>query len=176
MVTKAKARKNALNIQKEYASQNYSDDLIIEKISNHHKYREARVVAMYYPTSYEVNLLKLLSDKKTYVVPKTSSNRKMDFIIFNSNTIWEKNKFGINEPKDGKIITTNIDLMLVPTLAVNKDLFRLGHGGGFYDTYLSDKPNIYTIGIMGASLTLNFDSEPHDHKLNEVIFKEELKW
>ena len=44
------------------------------------------------------------------------------------------NKYGIPEPVSGKIVTPNI--LLVPMVAFDKKLNRVGYGGGFYDRYI----------------------------------------
>lgn len=172
MISKAKARKLAKLMQTSFALEFPNNEDIIKKIIKHPKYIEAKTVAIYYPVAYEVNLLTLLNDDKVFLVPKIKENREMDFVIVNKDTMWEKNKFGISEPINGKIINSKIDLMLIPTLATNMALYRLGHGGGYYDKYLANNQEIYTIGILSANLKFDFTSESHDHKLKEVITKE----
>ena len=55
----------------------------------------------------------------------------MDFYKWNLNDPLKINKYGIPEP-----ITTNLiypDIILVPLVAFDKNLNRLGYGGGYYD-------------------------------------------
>lgn len=64
----------------------------------------------------------------------------------------QKGKYGIKEPlATAPMIAPNeVDLILVPTLACDKQGYRLGYGGGFYDRLLSSAEwvNIPTIGIV----------------------------
>jgi 5-formyltetrahydrofolate cyclo-ligase len=73
-------------------------------------------------------------------------------------------KFGILEPPlDAPLIAvTAVDLILVPCVACDRQGYRLGYGGGFYDRLLSQpewrsKP---TVGIVFQSAW--FDALPHD--------------
>ena len=47
------------------------------------------------------------------------------------------NNYGIPEPISNKIVFPNI--ILVPLVAYDKNLNRVGYGGGFYDRYLKNK-------------------------------------
>ena len=49
------------------------------------------------------------------------------------------NTFGIPEPISKKKIYP--DILLVPLVAFDNDLNRLGYGGGFYDRYLKKIKN-----------------------------------
>ncbi|HHX62099.1 MAG TPA: 5-formyltetrahydrofolate cyclo-ligase, partial [Epulopiscium sp.] len=54
------------------------------------------------------------------------------------------------EPKadpSSKIIPDADTLMIVPGLAFDKDLYRTGYGGGFYDKYIAKYPSLKTIGV-----------------------------
>ena len=44
------------------------------------------------------------------------------------------NEYGIPEPIKKKIVYPNI--LLVPLVAFDKNLNRIGYGGGFYDRYI----------------------------------------
>jgi len=67
----------------------------------------------------------------------------------------------------------DLDLILIPLRAVNKNLFRLGYGGGFYDFSLSGiKPN-KCLGLGYEFQIVNdLDIEPHDLKLGGLITPE----
>ena len=60
-----------------------------------------------------------------------------------------KNKWGIPEPESGLVIDPQqIDVILVPLLAVDKQGFRVGYGKGFYDRFIARcRPDIITIGL-----------------------------
>ena len=45
------------------------------------------------------------------------------------------NKFGIPEPISDKILYPSI--LIVPLVAFDKNLNRIGYGGGFYDRYIN---------------------------------------
>ena len=58
------------------------------------------------------------------------------------------NKYGIPEPISNKVKYP--DILLVPVVAYDKNLNRIGYGGGFYDRYIKKiKKNkkIITIGL-----------------------------
>ena len=55
----------------------------------------------------------------------------------------QKNKYGIDEPSNSnKIDLAKLDIILVPFLAFNKNLYRVGFGGGFYDKTLCRLSNL----------------------------------
>ena len=65
----------------------------------------------------------------------------------------------------------DIDILIVPAVAYDKDCYRLGYGGGFYDRFIEHlRDDAITIGI--AFDLQVFDSIPkenHDAQLNYVI-------
>ena len=82
-----------------------------------------------------------------------------------------KNNFGIFEPKDKEFVDIEeIDIALIPCVAFNDKLFRLGMGGGFYDRTFSKKSSTILIG-MAYSFQYENESfqEKHDIKLDYVI-------
>ena len=58
--------------------------------------------------------------------------------------------FKLLEPRadsQSKIIPNELTLMIVPGLAFDKQFYRTGYGGGFYDKYLAQYPSLKTLGV-----------------------------
>ena len=53
---------------------------------------------------------------------------------------------GIREPV-GEPYEGEVDVVVMPLLAVDKKGNRLGYGGGYYDRYLQKHPNVFTIAF-----------------------------
>ena len=94
---------------------------------------------------------------------------KIAFILTDLNTKWEINKFGINEPIEGKIVSEAIDLLIVPALAINQNKYRIGYGKGYYDEFIKTFNPKYTIGIIYNELRFTFKEDPWDQQLNEIV-------
>ena len=72
----------------------------------------------------------------------------MDFFYWSTKDPLVINKYGIPEPISNKVKYP--DILLVPLVAYDKNLNRIGYGGGFYDRYIKKiKKNkkIITIGL-----------------------------
>jgi len=71
------------------------------------------------------------------------------------------------QPLPGK----KYDVILVPCLAFDKDSYRLGWGGGFYDQLLATQPQALKIGLCfeNGFVEDGLPHEPHDIPLDKVI-------
>ena len=102
----------------------------------------------------------------------------MDFYRYSFANPLKINKLGIPEPikAKNKIVP---DLILVPLVAYDNSLNRLGYGGGFYDRYF-DK-NFKVKKIIKIGLAFSFQKikklpiNKFDKKLDAVITEEKLK-
>ena len=95
----------------------------------------------------------------------------MNFFTWSTKKPLTINKYGIPEPITNKIVYPNI--IFVPLVAFDKNLNRVGYGGGFYDRYLKKiKKNKKTITI---GLAYNFQkikkvpTNKYDIKLDFVV-------
>ena len=95
----------------------------------------------------------------------------MDFYKWSFSDPLKINKYGIPEPEKKKLIYP--DILLIPLVAFDQDLNRLGYGGGYYDRLiekLSKKKNIMTIGL--AFSFQKIDKVPvneYDKKLDYIV-------
>jgi 5-formyltetrahydrofolate cyclo-ligase len=82
-------------------------------------------------------------------------------------------KFGIMEPQSSKEIT-DIDLIIVPGVAFDKEGYRLGYGKAYYDKYLSNI-SAYSIGLAYSfQVTDGFHRDPHDRKVDALATEKSL--
>lgn len=73
----------------------------------------------------------------TIVIPRADFETSlMTHHIFAGREMLQKNKFHIWEPIDDQEHSDEIDLVLVPLLAVDLQGYRVGYGKGFYDRFL----------------------------------------
>lgn len=70
-------------------------------------------------------------------------------IIVHHETDFIKNDYNIYEPAEGDVFPADeIDMILVPLLAVDMKGYRVGYGKGFYDRYLSQcKKQCFKVGF-----------------------------
>ena len=134
------------------------------------------VIGGYYPYNYEINPMQILEkfEKKNYQIslPKIKKKSQMDFFEWSTKEPLLLNKYGIPEPISNKIIYPNI--FLVPLVAFDKNLNRIGYGGGFYDRYFEKikKKNkkIITIGLaFSFQKVKKVPINKHDFKLDYIV-------
>lgn len=83
----------------------------------------------------------------------------------------DKEVYILSQDKAAEIPSQKFELIIVPCLAFDKDNFRLGWGGGFYDKFLAAQPQAEKIGVsfQNGFAQSSLPHEPHDIPLNKVI-------
>ena len=110
-------------------------------------------LALYYPSNFELNVLKLLEFNRILthdiLLPVIEKNNLMNFFSWKKNDVLFVNQYGILEPLKSKVKIP--DVILVPILAFDENKYRLGYGKGFYDRYINKYlkrfKNILTVGV-----------------------------
>ena len=129
----------------------------------------------YFPVNYEIDcleVLKRLESKKFKIsLPVIKKSNSMEFFKYSFKEPLKINKYGIPEPIKKKKLIPNI--LLVPLVAFDKNLYRIGYGGGYYDRYLSklnEKKNFLSIGFAFSFQQIKkVPKEKFDRKLDFVI-------
>jgi len=146
-------------------------ELIQERLFNLPEFKKARTVLFYVSTRNEVKTEKMiksaLKQGKRIIVPITDvKERKLLFSeLKDFDKELETGTFNILEPKKEffrPVSQEDIDFIIVPGIAFDKDGDRIGYGMGFYDKFLSSlKKQVPTVGLAYEFQVVN-DIPVHD--------------
>jgi len=179
-VKKSQIRKSILKIRKKAINKNISIDF--KNIIKILKYKniKGKIVGGYYPYNCELDCFEILRkfENKKYLItlPKIKKNYQMDFFEWTSKDPLTINKYGIPEPCSSK--PRYPDIILVPLLAFDKNLNRVGYGGGFYDRYIykiKKKKSLILIGLAYSFQKVKRISvNKNDIKLNFIVTEKNI--
>ncbi len=146
---------------------------IWEKVENLNEFVNANIIAIYWSLKSEVSTQEFINiwyKKKIILLPCIDEN-ELRFKKFSDDKKMGLNPgFGVKEPT-GKVAGDyeNIDLIIVPGVAFDKNNNRLGRGKGFYDRFLK-KTNAYKLGVcFPFQLFENIPVTDNDVKMDQVI-------
>jgi 5-formyltetrahydrofolate cyclo-ligase len=134
-----------------------------------------KIVGGYFPVNYEVddlNILKLFQLQKYKIsLPVIKKNFDMDFYEWSFDDPLNINQYGIPEPSLQSLVYP--DILLVPLVAFDKDLNRLGYGGGYYDRLINKitkKKKVIKIGLALSSQKIRYvPTTKYDKKLDHIV-------
>ena len=139
-----------------------------------------KIVGGYYPVNYEIDDLDILGrlEKKkiTISLPSIKKNYKMNFIQCSTNDPFIVNQYGIPEPSKGRVVYP--DILLVPLVAFDKNLNRLGYGAGYYDRLIQSLKKRKTIIAIGLAFDFQelhlIPTSKYDQKLDYIVTNKKI--
>lgn len=148
--------------------------ILNQKIRDYILLAKPKVVHIYLPIGSEIDLyptIQFMLDNSIKVVcPEALRRPSMKHWILESLDSLKEGKFGTKFPKRESEFTGAYDLIIVPGLAYNKDFFRLGYGGGYYDHFLRTQSVTMKIGLFySIQYAEDLPIDPHDIPLDMVI-------
>ncbi|MCM8826466.1 MAG: 5-formyltetrahydrofolate cyclo-ligase [Candidatus Omnitrophica bacterium] len=144
-------------------------------------YKRSKVIMVYYPLKGEVNLLgmvrKALKEKKTICFPVIDLKNKelLPYRVRNLDKDFVKGPLNIIQPDNrhtDKIELDELDLVILPALAMDYNKYRLGRGGGFYDRFINRlQSHTKKIGVVFDFQIFNVLPVciPYDKKVDIVV-------
>lgn len=172
---RAKQRMRELLIQKRRMlsaeERTAQSELILSQLEKMTVFREAKTVLLYYPKNNEVDVLPLFKRykrDKVLLLPVTHRNG-MTANPYEGNDKMHRGKVGIPEPTTPPF-EGNIDVIIVPAVAFDKQGNRLGRGGGYYDRFLKKQTHATIIGVgYDFQLVDEVPVRKHDQKMHRII-------
>jgi len=170
--TKQKFRNYAKNIRSKLDIFHISC-AICELIRDLEVYKNAKVIAGFYPFGSEVDLRPLYQDiSKQWYLPKVVSGTEMLFYPHKTEIDMKKSKYGIYEPPVcDELKPDKPDLIFVPALIIDKKGHRIGYGKGYYDRFLSRLAEkcIKIVPIPEELITENLPYEEFDMPVDMAV-------
>jgi len=182
---KKELRKSALLIRSGFSAQQVADasDQIMNKLLKHPWYRQCSTLFIYVSMDNEVFTHKLIQkaidDGKRVCVPRVIPGKHMEAVpILNMHSDLAKGFFNVLEPVAGlpSVSPVEVDLVVVPGLLFDREGYRIGYGGGYYDKYLTSiAQHCHTVGLIFQALLIEkLPREAHDEKVMLVITENEM--
>ncbi len=144
---------------------------VFEKIEALPEFINAKSVLLYWSLPDELpthNFIVKWSTKKQMLLPMVKGD-KMLIKPFTTADELRKSDMGIWEPEAQKEYQRQIDLVIAPGIAFDKNKNRLGRGKGYYDRYFNNK-NVTKVGVCyDFQLLETIPTEPFDAKMDIVI-------
>lgn len=137
--------------------------------------RKCKKVHLFLPMKTEVNLYpfiqKLLDTGVKIYTPKTLKKRKLEHLELYSLKELEEGLWGTKHPKNSQVYEGTFDLIIVPGLAFDLGHNRLGYGGGYYDNFLKNHPNVYKVALAYPfQIQAEVPVEAHDTKVDAIVY------
>ena len=179
-MNKSQIRNKIIKIRKKKFDKDFKIDLV--KFISFLKVNKLnfKSIGGYYPSNYEIDDLDVLNllEKKNFKVslPIIKKDNQMNFCSWSRGDPLRVNKFGIPEPVSSKIFYP--DILLVPLVAYDNNLNRLGYGGGFYDRYIEKIDKIKKVTKIGLAFSYqkikSVPIDQYDKKLDFIITEKEI--
>ncbi len=132
------------------------------------------VVSFYWPFKGELNLrgwiVSLLERGVRSALPVViEKNAPMVFRLWEPDTRMERGIWNIPVPAESPPVTP--DVVIAPLVGFDRDCFRLGYGGGYFDRTLAqfhEQPLTVGVGYSASELPTIFP-RPHDIPLQLIV-------
>lgn len=176
---KTELRKNAISMLKSIseAERKNIEEKLTHNIVKSDVWKQSDVVGITISNGFEWNTKPIIetawNEGKSICVPKCRpEERKLDFYRINTYEQLEVVYYNLLEPipeETQKVDKGMIELLIVPGLLFDRNGFRIGFGGGYYDRFLSDFPNNRISLASNAQIVEGLPAEPFDIPVDSII-------
>ncbi|MBR1823402.1 MAG: 5-formyltetrahydrofolate cyclo-ligase [Ruminococcus sp.] len=179
MDSKKQLRKKFSEIRGNITDKAAKDAEITERFLEMERVQEADCIMVYASFGSEVETYGIidafLGTEKKIAYPRCEDNGTMVFHVVESFADLHEGMYRISEPDISLPVAeiTEKTVCIIPGLAFTEKGGRLGYGGGYYDRFLLDNPDIYTIALSYEELiTDELPLLQHDLLVNSIVTEE----
>lgn len=186
MTDKVKLRRQILKIRQELSPDYMKEcsEQIMDQLLQLPQYQKASLILFYMPIRHEVDVRPMIEASwkagKKVALPRVRMNEnEMDGYLVEQWGDLEKGAYGILEPSSRKERLVNpetISLVITPGVAFDRQGFRLGYGGGYYDRFFA-KPcmRAWRIGVAYPEQVVSTTyPESHDFRMHLIVTPNEI--
>ena len=184
-LSKAEIRQTVAERKKTFADTRETSSKVLDNLLTLQNFKNASMIMTYVDFGKEVRTVPLINEwikSKQIIVPYIDKGEIQLFWLKNIKELAPGVR-GILEPKielrnlsDRKVKPAEIDLVLVPGIAFDRNGGRVGRGKGYYDRFL-DKLSPTTLKIALAFDFQLFHEVPmdvHDVRLNAIVTESQV--
>ena len=116
------------------------------------EYKNINYIGIYWPLKNEVDI-RSLKERISLALPRCNDKKELLFYQWDEKPLT-KDYEGILSPKNSYSLShKQISMIFVPCLSVDKNLTRLGYGGGYFDKLRRDNDwrNVPCIGVLTSN-------------------------
>lgn len=164
-MSKQELRAYLRSLHRGQAARDAESEKLCRHILESEWFRHARVIGGYMALPREADVTPVLAEAirqgKTLALPLCGDAPQMTLRRVASLEELAVGAYGILEPaaKLDVIPVRDVDLLLVPLEGIDRNGFRLGKGGGYYDCLLAENP----VRTIGCALSWQWTEDvPHD--------------
>lgn len=179
-LNKKQIRKDIIKLRDEFdiSEKIIADEIILKKLLLREEYIKCKNIFIYIGFGSEIDTRKYIErfwqDNKTVVVPRTNIEKKeMDVVKIDNFDNLIKDKYGILEPdiSEKAFDKDDIDLIIMPGVAFDRDGGRVGYGGGYYDKFLETlSSNVKKIALCyDFQIVKKIPLSSYDIKVDKII-------
>ena len=158
IIEKEKLRRKMLNLRRTLSDEQAEEESkkIMQLLLTSKVYQKADQILCFVSCRKEPDTVpfieQALADGKKVAVPKVTGPASMIFLQIRSLDELRPGYFGVREPvcTDGTVLSEG--LVITPGLAFDRQMRRLGYGGGYYDAWLAG----HRKGVISCGIAYDF--------------------
>jgi 5-formyltetrahydrofolate cyclo-ligase len=146
---------------------------IIYQLVKHPLFIKATHIGLFHPIKNEPNLTSLINfSYKKFYLPIVNNNALI-YSRFTKDTPLIKSSLNILEPASSLDESMHLELVIIPAIAIDENLYRLGFGKGYFDRFLATYPQLKVLAVIYPFQKIKiFEHEDHDMPVSDVIISD----
>ncbi len=153
------------------------NEALVDKLVSLKPVKRADQILLYWPTGGEISPLGLMeapaAKSKQYIFPRVEGNKLGLYEVQNSSAQMTRGTYELLEPDPelcSPVKPQDVDVIITPGIAFDRQRYRLGRGGGYYDRLLPGVFGSYSIGVgYQFQLLESIPREEHDQPVDRVV-------